>query len=167
MRQNFVIKLHKGKTNEIVRTIMYAFSTIIFLIGFFILATGDVSGIVLMIFGGIIFTVGVILYYTVNKQYHGYFSMDGFSIDCRTTKFSYSKGFSWDIRVNDIPLPVSSSPDKFNKTYSCVINGTHTLQISVNSDWFTYNLVYATLGEKTIIEDGMVYVDRIKDILNQ
>ena len=94
MRQNFVIELHNGKTNEIVRTIMYAFSTIIFIIGFFILFTGDELGIALMIIGGIIFTVGVILYYTVNKQYHGYFSMDGFSIECRTTKFSYSKGFT-------------------------------------------------------------------------
>ena len=162
MRQNFVIKKDEQKGKQTAMSILNIMAIIQLIIGFVGAFALDMpSGIFAGFFGACIFWgIELVIYLTMKFEYHGCFSMEGFTIDVKIVDFSRWNGAKWEARVNNVLLPkVSGRGDLIDK-FECKINNIHDLEV------YCKDSPEIKIDGMVVVEDDVVYVDKIKQALN-
>lgn len=167
MRQNFVLKKNEENGKIIAASVFWILAVIELILFFVAISNGGAeAGFGFMIFVLIFEAIAFILEFSIKKEYHGYFAMEGFTIECRTTKYFVFKGFEWDVRVNDVPLPLNGNKKQQYLDYTCTINGSHSMIVKVIGTRVRPLSPVITIDGIPVVENDLVYVDKIKQILN-
>ena len=163
MRQNFVLKKKEENGKETISMILYFLAVIQVILGFVGAGVTGMSGAIVsgVIAGIVTGIIAVVIDKSANPEYLGYFSMDGFSIECKIVKGKSKIDLVGEVKVNDVLLPKTSSKKEVIDRYGCVINGMHNFEMTIN-----FLSPVATIDGQVVIEDDIVYVDKIKQLLN-
>ena len=168
MRQNFVLKKNEEKGKEIAGIIMALIGGF-FTFGMTIIALSmGFPEMVMpyMIIGFVFIVIEWIIMFTTKKEYHGYFAMEGLTIECRIAKYSSFSGCEWDVRVNDVPLSLNGNKKQQYLDYTCTINGSHSMIVKVIGTRVRPLSPVITIDGIPVVENDLVYVDKINQILN-
>ncbi len=160
MRQNFVIKKDEQKGKHTAITIIDVIAVLQFIIGLLgVCVTGMAESFIYgLISCGIFSFISCVISLSINYEYHGCYGMEGFMIDCVLVN-----GKTWNVRVNNVLLPKVSSADKKVDKFECKINNISDFEVYCQKEPLTVTIKIDGL---IIVEDDVVYVDKIKQALN-
>ena len=68
--------------------------------------------------------------------------------------------------MNDVPLPLNGNKKQQYLDYTCTINGSHSMIVKVIGTRVRPLSPVITIDGISIVENDLVYVDKIKQILN-